>query len=108
MTQLFSLQVHARSHTPSVTLSPRFNAAQEVEEIAAEFDGVSTCNSQAWLKKSCLERDGAKCVVTGYYDDAEAERLPANESASLVTATTQAAHILPFSLGSSVVSLTSS
>lgn len=79
-------------------------SGQDLEEIASEFDGISSCNNQDWLKKACLQRDGVRCVITGYYASGEAKNLPESERAGLpLTVTTQAAHILPFSLGSSNV-----
>ena len=98
----------SRGRTPFVTPSPRFNAEHDIEEIASEFHGVSSRNDQVWLKSACLQRDGYKCVISGYYDLNEAEKLSTSARASLPgTVTTQAAHILPFSLGSSEVSSSS-
>ncbi|KAL9126693.1 MAG: hypothetical protein Q9217_004290 [Psora testacea] len=97
------LPMLARGPTPVVILSPRFNALQDLEEIASEFDGVSSRNEQSWLKIACLQRDGGRCVVSGYYDSHEAEKLSTSEKASVTTSGTQAAHIVPFSLGASVV-----
>lgn len=55
---------------------------------------------QRRLKKKCLERDGNKCQLTGCYDRDAAKTLPPSELAGLLTASTQAAHIVPFSCGS--------
>jgi hypothetical protein len=93
--------VAARGPTPAVVLSPRFNAADDAEEIASEFEGQSSRNDQAWLKKACLARDGGKCVVTGIYDDsiAYSRSMPADTQ----TVYTDAAHIVPFSVGNAPV-----
>jgi hypothetical protein len=96
--------VRARGQTPDeITPSERFNAGADYEEIASEFEGVETRNSQTALKKACLRRDGNKSVVTGYYDATEAKKLTQHERQGLLTFRTQAAHIIPFSLGNTVV-----
>jgi hypothetical protein len=96
--------VRARGQTPeAIILSDRFNADADYEEIASEFEGLQTRNSQAALKKACLKRDGNKSVVTGYYDATEAEKLTQHEMQGLLTSRTQAAHIIPFSLGNTAV-----
>lgn len=90
------LVVAARCLTPAVIPSPRFNVADDADEIASEFEGQSSRNDQAWLKKACLARDGGKCVVTGMYDDsiAYSRSMPAD----ILTVYTEAAHIIPFSV----------
>lgn len=92
-----------RGQTPIATILPRFNAEQDLEEIASEFDGICSRNDQRRLKDPCLQRDEERCVVTDFYDQAQADKLPISERADLITVETQAAHILPFSLGDSVV-----
>lgn len=97
--------VLSRGPTPPVTLSPRFNAQYDVEEISASMEGALTRGDQRWLKRACLERDGGKCVVTGEYDENEIRRLPPHQRSFYITCSTEAAHIIPFALGSSVVRL---
>ncbi|KAL9121320.1 MAG: hypothetical protein Q9187_002120 [Circinaria calcarea] len=94
----------SRRTTPVVILSPQFISEQDLEETFSEFDDISSRNNLVWLKKACLQRDGARCVITGCYDLDEAQKLSESERAGLSgTVTTQAAHILPFSLGGSIV-----
>lgn len=96
--------MRARGQTPDqITPSGRFNADADYEEIASEFEGVETRNTQAALKKACLRRDGNKSVVSGYYDTMEAMKLTPNEQQGVVKIRTQAAHIIPFSLGNTAV-----
>lgn len=83
----------------SIVSSGRFNAEAEYEEIVSEFEGVETKNDQTALKRACLKRDGYKCLISGYYDMSEAEKLSLTERNELITTPTQAAHIIPFSLG---------
>lgn len=51
-------------------------------------------NSQSQLRHRCLERDGNRCLATGHYSHGHAH--PPNA----LTTHLQAAHILPFALGS--------
>jgi hypothetical protein len=96
--------VLSRGPAPHVSRSPRFNAEHDVQEIAAaSIEGVCTLGDQTWLKRVCLERDGDRCVVSGCYDVREIARLPPSERNLHVTCRTEAAHIVPFSLGNSVV-----
>lgn len=95
--------VASRGQTPSVTKSPRFNAVQDLEETASELDGTSSRNDQRWLRRACLERDGEKCVVSNFYDQSEAEKIPKRRKKGLVAAIINVARILPFSIGNSVV-----
>jgi hypothetical protein len=60
-----------------------------VEDIASEI--VSQKRDQKMLKKMCLERDGGRCMVTGFWDGD-------NAPAGVLTTPTQAVHIVPFSL----------
>lgn len=95
--------VLSRGSTPHVSLSPRFNAEHDVEELAASIEGVCTRTDQTWLKRVCLERDGGRCVVTRSYDVREIMKLPSSERNLHSSCPTEAAHIIPFSLGNSVV-----
>lgn len=90
----------SRKPTPHVSLSSRFNAEND-EEISDSIEGVC---GQLWLKRACLQRDGGRCVVSGYYDLKDIMRLPPDQRVqNRLTCETEAAHIVPFSLGSSVV-----
>lgn len=95
--------VLSRGTTPHVTLSPRFNAADNVEEIFASMEAVSSRRDQLWLKRACLARDGGRCVITGAYDPEAYLRLAPHIRALHLDCDTEAAHIVPFALGSSVV-----
>lgn len=99
--------VLSRGTTPHVTLSPRFNAADDVEEISASMETVSSRRDQPWLKRACLARDGGKCVITGAYDPRAYLRLAPHIRVLHLDCDTEAAHIVPFALGSSVVRLQS-
>lgn len=78
--------------------STRLNAILDVEMLSTEIE--SSNSDQRRLKKKCLDRDGNKCQITGYYDRDALKKLPSSESAGLLKASTQAAHIVPFSCGS--------
>ena len=95
----------SRGPTPPVTPSFRFNAQHDVEEISASMEGALTRGDRRWLKRACLERDGGRCVVTGQYDENEIEKLPPHQRVLHIVCSTDAAHIIPFALGSSVVRL---
>ena len=94
--------VLSRGTTPHVTLSPRFNAADE-EEISASMETVSSRRDQPWLKRTCLARDEGKCVITGAYDQRAYLSLAPHIRALHFDCETEAAHIVPFALASSVV-----
>ena len=85
--------------TPVVTPSPRFGVHDSIEEIFSEIESASRAG-QAWLKSACLKRDGNKCVLTGFYDVKEWNALGVTERPDVVTAITELAHIIPFSMGS--------
>lgn len=89
--------VKARGKTPSVM--PYSLAASAEEELSSELESSSR-RDQARLKSDCLRRDGNRCVVSKVYDALKAEDLQGAERQSVVTSTTQAAHIIPFSIGS--------
>ena len=88
----------ARGKTPAVTPSPRCGAETDVDEIVMEIE-TSTRASQAWLKTVCLRRDKNRCIITHAYDGIESMKLPKAERDSCITADTEVAHIIPFSLG---------
>lgn len=88
----------SRSLTPAIEPSPRLHASLDVELLSTEIE--SSSRDQRRLKTKCLERDGNRCQITGYYDRDAAKQLPPSELAGLLKASTQAAHIVPFSCGS--------
>ena len=97
--------VRARGPTPSVIESPRLNAGQDIEAMASAFEDFPSRKDQKGLKMACLVRDGGKCVVTGFHDSKEYQKLSAIEEArSAGRVQTQAAHIIPFSIENSIVS----
>ena len=97
--------VRARGPTPSVTQSPRVNAEQDIEAMASVFEDPPSRKDQKGLKVACLVRDGGKCVITGFHDRNEYKKLSVVEQTrSAGQVETQAAHIIPFSIGRSVVS----
>ncbi|KAA8914915.1 hypothetical protein FN846DRAFT_789443 [Sphaerosporella brunnea] len=80
----------ARGGTPSVLPTPRPGVSDGVEGIASEI--VSQKRDQKNLKRMCLDRDGSRCMVTGFWDfDTFPTAVP--------NTITQAVHIIPFSLG---------
>ncbi|KAF8470753.1 hypothetical protein BDZ91DRAFT_549653 [Kalaharituber pfeilii] len=91
----------SRRKTPSITPSPRFAAECDTDEIAGELAHSGSRKDQAWLKAACLERDGNRCVVTGFYDAGEAEKMDFTESElnTMMLEYTKVCHIIPFSLG---------
>lgn len=90
----------AKSLTPSIEPSPRPGWDASVEAVAAEISPSQ--RQQRWLRKVCLERDQNRCVVSGYYDYQQLEKLPEGHpiKGSEDGITTQAAHIVPFCCGS--------
>ncbi|KAL0640252.1 hypothetical protein Q9L58_000530 [Maublancomyces gigas] len=99
---LTAVLVPMKSHggTPLASPSPRFGAEHSVEEISSELFESCTRNDQAWLKAACLRRDNNRCVLTQFYDANEADKnLSGSEYLEVTTEITEAAHIIPFSLG---------
>lgn len=87
----------ATGKTP-VSPSPRFGVDDSIEEIISEL--VSSSREQGWLKEACLRRDDNRCVLSGLYDTRKAkESLSEDERKRTATTFTQAAHIIPFSVG---------
>ncbi|KAA8903642.1 hypothetical protein FN846DRAFT_891052 [Sphaerosporella brunnea] len=86
----FPFSFKARGGTPTALPTPRPGGFDDVDDIAAEI--VSQKRDQQRLKKMCLDRDGGRCMVTGFTDH---KRFPADER----SIRTQAVHIIPFSLG---------
>lgn len=80
--------------------SPRSGWLESVESVASEIS--SSQRQQMWLRKSCLERDGNRCVLSGFYDFSQWIELPVGDPIrdSEEGVRTQAAHIVPFCCGS--------
>ena len=91
----------ARGVTPAVTPSPRFGADDSTNEIASELESSSR-NDQGWLRDACLLRDNNRCVLTGLYDLKAAKSLSETDRNHVATIKTEAAHIIPFSVGNFV------
>lgn len=73
--------------------------------MASGFEETPSRKDRKGLKMRCLDRDGGKCVVTGFHDINECEKLLVIERArSAGKRFTQAAHIRPFSIKGSIVS----
>lgn len=90
----FTVKAHGK--TPVVTPSPRFGIRNRVQKITPDTEP----GSQKCLKTTCLRRDNNRCVITGAYDNDEAQKhLTLSERERIGTAYTVAAHIIPFSLG---------
>ncbi|KAJ9249239.1 hypothetical protein DTO207G8_6893 [Paecilomyces variotii] len=87
----------ARAPTPAVTPSPFDDNDDAVEAVAQVMDCPANRNSQEWLKKRCLRRDGYHCMVTNIYDNRAAAHLIPS---SAHTAPTELSHIIPLSIGS--------
>ena len=90
----------ATSRTPSIEPSPRPGWEASVESVASETDPIQ--RQQTWLRRICLERDENRCVVSGYYDHLQWEKLCKDDTrlVSELNTRTQAAHIVPFCCGS--------
>ncbi|MBE3042579.1 hypothetical protein IMZ48_08380 [Candidatus Bathyarchaeota archaeon] len=84
-------------HAPiEVTPSPTPQTAPDIENLMALI-GSSSRSGQLALKKACLRRDGASCVVTGNVDRHEL-REGRIDQAGRKSMPTQCAHIIPFGL----------
>jgi hypothetical protein len=80
--------------TPAtVTPSPRPAAEATVEELASHHIQAATRADQPGLKERCEKRDGYRCIVTGTWHP---DHCPEGEQFGDL----QAAHIIPFALGS--------
>ncbi|KAJ5585284.1 uncharacterized protein N7459_005084 [Penicillium hispanicum] len=81
--------------TPTeITPSPRSGLEDSIENLKKlQIEPISR-SPQSQLRKHCLERDGNKCLATGQYSHRHAH--PKNA----LTTHLEAAHIIPFALGS--------
>lgn len=81
--------------TPTeVTPSPRPDLEESIENLKSLDIEPINGNSQSQLRRHCLERDGYKCLAISKYSQA----YPHPQDA--LTTYLEAAHIIPFSLGS--------
>jgi hypothetical protein len=68
--------------------------------MVAELPESNSQVQQSKLRKNCLLRDNNKCVVSGFYDTYEFEKLPDKQKGEMImTGKCEAAHIFPFCLG---------
>ncbi|OQE20482.1 hypothetical protein PENSTE_c013G04765 [Penicillium steckii] len=74
------------------TVSPRFELEDPIANLMSEDNDPISRNLQQ-IRENCLQRDGFKCVVTGYYSRTH-PRPP-----SALTGNLETAHIIPFTLG---------
>ncbi|KAJ5583306.1 hypothetical protein N7535_001926 [Penicillium sp. DV-2018c] len=82
------MRAHGGKTPTEVTPSPRPGVEDSIEPI-------TRWNPQLQLRRHCLERDGNKCLATGYYS------FDHDYPPNAPTAILEAAHIIPFALGSS-------
>lgn len=81
--------------TPSeITPYPRSSLEDPVENLKSQNIEPITRSSQSQLQRHCLERDGNRCLATGLCSHSHAH--PPNA----LTTHLEAAHIIPFALGS--------
>ncbi|KAF7713037.1 Uncharacterized protein PECH_002164 [Penicillium ucsense] len=81
--------------TPTeITPSPRPGVEDSIEDLKSQDIDSITRSVQSQLRSHCLERDGNKCLASGYYSYLH----PYPQNAK--TARLEAAHIIPFALGS--------
>lgn len=92
---LYRLKAHGK--TPSITPSPRTGYKESVEKMASQITESARRNSQKWLKKACLSRDGNRCVISGSFDYDTAVKLGENHDDEIEM---ELAHIIPFSVAS--------
>ncbi|KAJ5617297.1 hypothetical protein N7537_002411 [Penicillium hordei] len=81
--------------TPTeITPSPRSGVEDSIENLKSLNIEPISRSSPSQLRHRCLERDGNKCLATGQYSHSHAH--PRNA----ITTHLEAAHIIPFALGS--------
>jgi len=80
--------------TPTDVTPSRLGVEDSIENLKSQDIGSITRSSQSRLRTRCLERDGNQCCITGYYSPSHPH--PPN----VATHPLEAAHILPFALGS--------
>lgn len=91
---LIPLKAQGGKTPTEITPSPRPGVEDSIEDLKSQdIDSVSR-RVQSQLRSYCLERDGNKCLASGYYSYLH----PHPQNAK--TARLEAAHIIPFALGS--------
>ncbi|KAJ5682021.1 uncharacterized protein N7477_001961 [Penicillium maclennaniae] len=81
--------------TPTeIISSPRTGVEESIENLKSLNIEPITRSSQLQIRHRCLERDGNKCLATGAYSCNHAH--PKNAETTFL----EAAHIIPFALGS--------
>lgn len=81
--------------TPTeITPSPHSGVEDSIENLKSLNIEPISRSSQSQLRHRCLERDGNKCLATGYYSHGHAH--PRNA----ITTHLETCHIIPFALGS--------
>ena len=83
-----------KTPTDSITVSPRKGIEESIENLSAQGIDPISRNNQGKVREHCLKRDGYRCVATRLWSGHH--RHPDN----VTTGSLQAAHIIPFSLGS--------
>ncbi|QKX63551.1 uncharacterized protein TRUGW13939_10722 [Talaromyces rugulosus] len=91
---LIPLKAQGGKTPTDITPSPRPGVEDSIENLKTQNIEPITGGPQSQLRHHCLERDGYKCVATGRYsgDHAHPQNAP--------TTYLEAAHIIPFALGS--------
>ncbi|CAG7995831.1 unnamed protein product [Penicillium salamii] len=80
--------------TPTeITSSPRFGVEDSIENLMSQDIEPITRSDQSRLRDHCLQRDGYKCLATGFYS------YPDSHPPNAITIHLEAAHIIPFALG---------
>jgi hypothetical protein len=81
--------------TPAeITQSPLSGVEDSIENLKSLNIEPISRSSQSQLRHHCLERDGNKCLASGMYSYSR------NHPRNAITTFLEAAHIIPFALGS--------
>ncbi|CAG8360126.1 unnamed protein product [Penicillium salamii] len=80
--------------TPTeITPSPRSGVEDSIESLMSQDIEPITRSDQLRPRDHCLQRDGYKCLATGFYS------YPDPHPPNAITTHLEAAHIIPFALG---------
>jgi hypothetical protein len=88
------MKAHGGKTPIEITPSPRSSVEDSIENLKSLNIEPISRSSQSQLRHRCLERDGNKCLATGQYSHSHA--YPRHT----ITTHLEAAHIIPFALGS--------
>jgi hypothetical protein len=92
-TALLKLMLAMGGTTPAITPSPCRGVEESIENLLSlDFD--SATRRQSELRRICLQRDNYQCVVTKAWEQSH------SHPPGALTIKLDAAHIIPFSLGS--------